>query len=68
MKYESAPNKVLTYCSYGTHGAVRNSMAETESRSMISAYGQLIIRNYCSPAPRVRDYVSQTYELDRIIW
>jgi len=41
-------------------------MAETESPEHDSAYGQLIIRNYCSPAPPVRDYVSQTYELDRI--
>jgi len=34
MKYESAPNKVLTYCSY-VHTGCENSMAETESRSMI---------------------------------
>jgi len=44
-------------------------MAETEVTEHDSAYVQLIIRvHYCSPASAVRDYVSQTTELDRIIW
>jgi len=42
--------KVLTYCSYGTHGGCGELMAETESTEHDSWYGQLIIGNYCSPA------------------
>jgi len=37
MKYESASDKVLTYCSYGTHGAVRTPCG-TESRSMMCVW------------------------------
>jgi len=67
MKYESASEQVAYLLrSYGTHGAVSNSMAETESAEHDSAYGQanhpVII---ASPAPRFATMLSQTYELDR---
>jgi len=72
MKYEfGPPNKGPYLLAVMVHnGAVENSHGgKTESRSMIVAYGQtnhpVII---VLPAPRFRDYVSQTYELDRIIW
>jgi len=43
-------------------------MAETESRSMIVRMVELIIPGIIVSSSAVRDYVSQTYELDRIIW
>jgi len=61
MKYESASDKFpLLYCVIGTHGAVKNPLAETESRSMIVRYWStnhpvlLFSRGNCAVC---RDYV-----------
>jgi len=62
MKYESASEHSPYLLQLWYTRGFENSMAETESRSMIVRNGQLIIPYYCSPAPRFRDYVSQTYE------
>jgi len=68
MKYESASEQGPYLLQLWYTRGCENSMAETESRSMIVRYGQLIIPVIIVLQLRVRDYVSQTYELDRIIW
>jgi len=67
MKYESASEQGPYLLQLWYTRGCENSMAETESRSMIVRmvnYHPVIL--FSSSA--VRDYVSQTYELDRIIW